>query len=62
MMEELDDQDEDTHVNVGETEEEMQGEFLAFDNDLEFDADHIKIEEGGCIFMMMVHPVNLHML
>jgi hypothetical protein len=58
MIEELDVQDEATHVNVNETEEEAQGEGPAFDDDLEFDADHIEIEEGDRIFMAMVHPVN----
>jgi hypothetical protein len=58
MIEELDDQDEATHANANETEEEAQGEYLAFDNDLKFDADHIEIEEGDCVFMAMVHPVD----
>jgi hypothetical protein len=58
MIEELDDQDEATHVNTNETEEEVQGECLAFDDDLEFDADHIEIEEGDHVFMAMVHPVD----
>jgi hypothetical protein len=58
MIEELDDQDEATHVNANETEEEVQGECPAFDDDLKFDADHIGIEEGDHIFMAMVHPVN----
>jgi hypothetical protein len=58
MIEELDDQDEATHVNMNETEEEVQGECPAVDNDLEFDADHIEIEEGDRIFMAMVHPVD----
>jgi hypothetical protein len=58
MIEELDDQDEATHVNVNETEEEVQGECPAFDDNLEFDADHIEIEEGDCVFMAMVHLVN----
>jgi hypothetical protein len=58
MIEELDDQDEATHVNANETEEEVQGECPAFDNDLKFDADHIEIEEGDRIFIMMVHPVD----
>jgi hypothetical protein len=56
--EELDDQDEATHVNANETEEEVQGECPAFDDDLEFDADHIQIEEGDRVFMAMVHPVD----
>jgi hypothetical protein len=58
MIEELDDQDEATHVNANETEEEVQGECPAFDNNLEFDADHIEIEEGDRVFMAMVHPVD----
>jgi hypothetical protein len=58
MIEELYDQDEAPHMNTNETEEEVQGESLAFDNDLEFDADYIEIEEGDCIFMAMVHPVD----
>jgi hypothetical protein len=39
MIEELYDQDEATHMNTNETEEEVQGECLAFDDNLEFDAD-----------------------
>jgi hypothetical protein len=58
MIEELDDQDEATHVNANETDEEVQGECPAFDDDLKFDADHIEIEEGDRVFMAMVHPVD----
>jgi hypothetical protein len=58
MIEELDDQDEATHVNMNETEEEAQGEYPAVDDDLEFDADHIEIKEGDRVFMVMVHPVD----
>jgi hypothetical protein len=58
MIEELDDPDEATHVNTNETEEEVQGEGPAFDNDLKFDADHIEIEEGDHVFVAMVHPVD----
>jgi hypothetical protein len=54
MIEGLDDQDEATHANTNETKEEVQGECPAFDDDLEFDADHIEIEEGDCVFMAMV--------
>jgi hypothetical protein len=39
MIEELNDQDEATHVNTNETEEEAQGECPAFDDNLEFVAD-----------------------
>jgi hypothetical protein len=58
MIEELDDQDEATHVNANEIEEEVQGECTGFDNDLEFDADHIKIEEDDRVFMAMVYLVD----
>jgi hypothetical protein len=58
MIKELDDQDEATHVNANETEEEVQGECPAFDDNLKFDTDHIEIEEGDHIFMAMVHLVN----
>jgi hypothetical protein len=58
MIEELDNHNEATHVNVDETEEEVQGKCLALDDNLEFDADHIEIEEGDHVFMAMVHPVN----
>jgi hypothetical protein len=46
------------HYDVNETEEEAQGECPAFDDNLEFDADHIEIEEDDRIFMVMVHLVN----
>jgi hypothetical protein len=57
-LHELDHQDEATHVNVNETEEEVQGKCPAFDDDLKFDADNIEIEKGDCIFMVMVHLVD----
>jgi hypothetical protein len=58
MIEELYDQDEATRVNVNKTEEEVKAECLACDDNLEFDAHHIKIKEGDCVFMVMVHPVD----
>jgi hypothetical protein len=58
MIEELDDHDKATHVNINETEERVQGECLAFDDDLEFNADNIEIEECDCIFIAMIHPVD----
>jgi hypothetical protein len=58
MIKELDDQDEASHVNANKTEEEVQDECPAFDDDLTFDADNIEIEEGDHIFMVMVHPVD----
>jgi hypothetical protein len=58
MIEELDKQDEAPHVNTNETEEDVQDECPAFDDDLNFDADNIEIEEGDHVFMAMVHPVD----
>jgi hypothetical protein len=58
MIEELDDQDEFPHVNMSETGEEVQDNSLAFDNDLDFNADNVKIEEGDYVFMVMVHLVD----
>jgi hypothetical protein len=46
MIEEMDKQDEATHVKANVTEEEVQGKSSAFD------------EEGDRILMMMVHPVD----
>jgi hypothetical protein len=58
MVEE--DKDESPHVNMDETDEEAQDTCLALDDDLDSDVDNITIEEGDCIFMMMVHPVDPH--
>jgi hypothetical protein len=58
MVEE--DEDESPHVNVDETDEEAQDTCPALDNDLDSDVDDIAIEEGDCVFMMMVHPVDPH--
>jgi hypothetical protein len=48
MIKELDDQDESPHVSMSETKEKMQDECPTFN------------EEGDCIFVVMVHPVNPH--
>jgi hypothetical protein len=56
MVEE--DEDESPHLNVDETDEEAQDTCLALDDNLDSDVVDITIEEGDCIFMMMVHPVN----
>jgi hypothetical protein len=58
MIEELDDQDEVPHVNVNETEEDVQDECLAFDDNLDFDTDNIEIKEGDCVPMAVVHPID----
>jgi hypothetical protein len=49
MVEE--DEDESPHMNAEETDEEAQDTGPAFDDD-------ITIEEGDCIFMTVVHPVD----
>jgi hypothetical protein len=58
MIEELDDQDESPYMNMSETGEEVQDESLAFDDNLNFDADNIEMEEGDQVFMVMVHLVD----
>jgi hypothetical protein len=60
MINKLDNQDGSPHMhmNISETGEEAQDKGLALDDDLEFDADNIKIEEGDHIFMAMVYPVD----
>jgi hypothetical protein len=54
------DEDESPQVNMNETDEEVQDTGLAFDDDLDSEVDDFIIEEDDCIFMVMVHPVNLH--
>jgi hypothetical protein len=49
------DEDKSPHVNV---DEEAQDTCPALDDDLDSDVDDITIEEGDCIFMTMVHPVD----
>jgi hypothetical protein len=56
MVEE--DEDESPHVNTDETDKEVQDTCPAIDNDLDSDIDDITIEEGDCVFMTMVHPVD----
>jgi hypothetical protein len=50
--------DKSPHVKVDETDEEVQDTCPALDDDLDNDIDDITIEEGDCIFMTMVHPVD----
>jgi hypothetical protein len=54
------DEDESPHVNMEETDEEVQDLCLAFDDDLDSEANDFTIEEDDRIFMVMVHPVNPH--
>jgi hypothetical protein len=46
MIKELDNQDESPHENTSETGEEAQEDSPAFNNNLDFDADNIEIEQG----------------
>jgi hypothetical protein len=58
LVEEIDDQDESTHKNMGETDEEAQDTCPAFDNDLNHDVDDIEIKEDDHVLMVMVHLVD----
>jgi hypothetical protein len=54
------DEDESPHVNTDKTDEEAQDTGPAFDDDLDSEVDDFTIEEDDRVFMVMVHPVNLH--
>jgi hypothetical protein len=54
------DEDESPHMDTDETDEEVQDTGPAFDDDLDSEVNNFTIEEDDCIFMTMVHPVNLH--
>jgi hypothetical protein len=54
------DEDESPHVNMDETDEEVQDTGPAFDDDLDSEVNNFTIEEDDRVFMVMVHPVNLH--
>jgi hypothetical protein len=58
MVEE--DEDESSHVNMDETDEEVQDTCLAFDDDLDSEVNDFTIEKDDHVFMAMVHPVNPH--
>jgi hypothetical protein len=57
-VEEVDNQDESSHKNTGETDEDAQDLGPAFDDDLDLDIDDIEIEEDDHIFMAIVHLVD----
>jgi hypothetical protein len=57
LVEEIDNQDESTHKNMGETDEEVQDTHPAFDDDLDHNVNDIEIEDDHVI-MTMVHPVD----
>jgi hypothetical protein len=54
------DEDESPHMNMDETDEEVQDIGPAFDDDLDSDVINFTIEEDDYVFMTMVHPVNPH--
>jgi hypothetical protein len=56
MVEE--DEDESPHVNMEETDEEVQDTCPALDDDLDNVIDDVTIEEDDRVFMAMVHPVD----
>jgi hypothetical protein len=54
------DEDESPHMDMDETDEEVQNTGPAFDNDLDSEVDDFTIEEDDHIFMAMVHLVDPH--
>jgi hypothetical protein len=56
MVEE--DEDKSPHVDMDETDEEVQDTCLAPDDDLNSDVNDVTIKEDDCIFMMILHSVN----
>jgi hypothetical protein len=58
LVEDIDDQDESTHKDMGETNEETQDLGPAFDGDLDLDVNNTEIKEDDYDFMEMVHLVN----
>jgi hypothetical protein len=53
-------EDESPHMDMDETDEEVQDTGPAFDDDLDSEVDDFTIEEGDHVFMAMVHLVNPH--
>jgi hypothetical protein len=54
------DEDESPHMNMDETDEEVQDTCPAFDDDLDSEVDDFIVEEDDCVFMTMVHLVDPH--
>jgi hypothetical protein len=52
------DEDESPHMDMDETDEEVQDTGPALDNDLDSEVDDFTIEEDDRVFMAMVHPVD----
>jgi hypothetical protein len=60
LVEDIDNQNESTHKNMGETDEEVQDIDLAFDNNLDLNINNIEIKEDDHVFMATVYLVNPH--
>jgi hypothetical protein len=54
------DEDESPHMDTDRTDEEAQDIGLAFEDDLDSEVNNFTMEEDDRIFMVMVHPVDLH--
>jgi hypothetical protein len=54
------DEDESPHIDTDGTDEEVQDTGPVFDNGLDSEVDNFTIEEDDCVFMVMVHLVDLH--
>jgi hypothetical protein len=54
------DEDESPHMDMDETDEEVQDTGPALDDDLDSEVDDCTIEEDDRVFMAMVHPVDPH--
>jgi hypothetical protein len=54
------DEDESPHVNMDETDEEVQDICTAFDDDLDSEVNDFAIKEDDRVIMVMVHLVDHH--
>jgi hypothetical protein len=54
------DEDKSPQVNTDKTDEEAQDSGLAFYDSLDSEVDDFIIEEDNRVFMVVVHPVDLH--
>jgi hypothetical protein len=54
------DEDESPHMNMEETDEEVQDMCPVFDDNLDSEVDNFTIEDDDHVFMAMVYLVNPH--
>jgi hypothetical protein len=54
------DKDESLHMDTDKTDKDVQDTGPAFDDDLDSEVNDFTIEEGDCVFMAMMHPVDPH--